>query len=220
MTIHTDASDKGYGYANLETKTAGGGGEWHDSEKQCHINVKEMMAAEFGLKALCKDVTNKHIKIMSDNQTTVAYVREMGGSRSLACNTVARAIWHWAVARGNTLSIQHIPGVSNNEADSRSRHFRHETEWKLDSNIFQMVIKSVPAIAVDIDLFASRGNAQLEKYIAWMPDPFAIAIDAFSVDWGNLTPNIFPTFSQIPAVIKKLAADEATAIVIVPHWTT
>ena len=35
----------------------------------------------------------------------------------------------------------------------------------------------------DIDLFASRVNCQIDKYISWVPDPYAKAVDAFSCDW-------------------------------------
>ena len=37
----------------------------------------------------------------------------------------------------------------------------------------------------DIDLFASRINKQYEKYVSYRPDPDAIAINAFSLDWAN-----------------------------------
>ena len=31
----------------------------------------------------------------------------------------------------------------------------------------------------DIDLFASRGNAQLKSYVSWRPNPDAMDVDAF-----------------------------------------
>ena len=35
----------------------------------------------------------------------------------------------------------------------------------------------------NIDLFASRHNAQIISYAAWQPDPNAKFIDALSIDW-------------------------------------
>ena len=33
-----------------------------------------------------------------------------------------------------------------------------------------------------MDLFASRLNHQLQHYVSWRPDPFAVAADAFTLD--------------------------------------
>ena len=56
----------------------------------------------------------------------------------------------------------------------------------------------------EIDLFASRLNAQFTRYVAYRPDPGAVAIDAFSLDWSTLKFYAFPPFSVIPAVLKKI----------------
>ena len=218
-TIHTDASDKGYGYANIESGTSGGG-EWLPEERCWHINVKELKAVELGLKAICRDMTNMHIRVRSDSQTTVAYIREMGGSKSLQCNQVARAIWLWASARKNWISACHIPGVSNVQADQLSRKFSHETEWMLDPHVFHRVTTCFSQFPVHVDLFATRTNRQLEKYVAWRPDPDAWEIDAFSVNWSELRAYVFPPFSLIPTVLHKINVDQATVIAVVPHWPT
>ena len=73
----------------------------------------------------------------------------------------------------------------------------------------------------DIDLFASRLNKQIDNYVSWFPDPDACYVDAFSFSWHNLTPYIFPPFSQIPAVLQKVEDDMVRrAILIVPFWPT
>ena len=33
------------------------------------------------------------------------------------------------------------------------------------------------------DLFATRLNHQLDHYVSWQPDPFAMATDAFQITW-------------------------------------
>ena len=73
---------------------------------------------------------------------------------------------------------------------------------------------------VQTDLFASRINYQLEKCVSFKPDPGAIAIDAFSLDWANLTFYAFPPFSVIPMVLRKIQADKATGICVFPNWPT
>ena len=46
----------------------------------------------------------------------------------------------------------------------------------------------------EIDIFASRLNAQLERYVSWLPDPGAEAVDAFSLNWANFDFYAFPPF--------------------------
>ena len=68
-------------------------------------------------------------------------------------------------------------------------------------------------------LFASRLNFQTKPYIAWHPDPGAFVIDAFSVDWGEHYFYVFPPFSLIDRVLRKVEADEASGIPVVPQRT-
>ena len=35
----------------------------------------------------------------------------------------------------------------------------------------------------DIDLFATRLNSKLPKYVSWKPDPGSVSIDDFSISW-------------------------------------
>ena len=56
----------------------------------------------------------------------------------------------------------------------------------------------------DIDLFVSRINKQYKKYVSYRPDPNAIAINAFSLDWANLKFYAFPPLSVISSVLSKM----------------
>jgi hypothetical protein len=38
---------------------------------------------------------------------------------------------------------------------------------------------------MDVDLFGSFWNAQLPRYVSWRPQPEAMAVNAFSVNWGG-----------------------------------
>jgi hypothetical protein len=67
---------------------------------------------------------------MSDNVTTVSYIREFGGTHSLEVNEIAREIWTWEVRSKVWLSAAHIPGVQNIEADECSRKFDHPSYFK------------------------------------------------------------------------------------------
>ena len=71
-----------------------------------------------------------------------------------------------------------------------------------------------------IDLFASRLNNQIDRYMAWKPDPGAEAIDAFTIQWNFDLFYAFPPFNTIGRVLKKIVQDEATGLLVVPYWPT
>ena len=84
----------------------------------------------------------------------------------------------WCKERNIFLTISHLPGKLNFEADKASRVSHDDTEWSLDTNSFKALTArwGTP----DIDLFASRLNAKLPQYVSWKPEPDAVAIDAFT----------------------------------------
>ena len=95
MTLTTDASIKGWGAVYGEQKTVG---PWSLEEQGFHINYLELKVVWLGLKSLCYNLRQKHIRIQSDNTTAVAYINAMGGINSADCN-MARHIWLWCIER-------------------------------------------------------------------------------------------------------------------------
>ena len=98
----------------------------------------EIKAVLFGLKSLCSKFKHCSIKLLSDNQTAVAYLRNMGGTHSRECNQITRETILWCEDRDMSLTITHLPGKLNVEADKTSREFSDDTEWSLD--VHQMLI--------------------------------------------------------------------------------
>ena len=154
------------------------------------------MAIKFALQSFKGKIENSHVKILSDNSTAVAYINNMGGSKSLQWNDTSREIWLWCLKYDIWLSCAHIPGKLNVEADKKSRLFNDQTEWKLNHKVFQNIIGKWGKPV--IDLFASRLNFQIENYCAWKPDPSASYIDAFSLNWTDFDfIYLFPPFSVL-----------------------
>jgi hypothetical protein len=213
--LRTDASMSGWGAATHDCET---GGRWTMVEAQAHINVLELKAAFLGLKALCNSAIGTHIHLQMDNTTAVAHVNAKGGSHSKGCNSVSRLIWEWCITKDIWLSASHLAGVLNVQADTNSRVFHDQTEWKLDSRIFQEIVKL--SRTPQIDMFASRLNYQVEPYIAWMPDPWALAIDAFSISWKDYYIYAFPPFSLLNRVLQRMRKEEVEGIIVAPSWTT
>ena len=67
-------------------------------------------------------------------------------------------------------------------------------------------------------MFASRINKKLPRYISFMPDAEAIAINAFHHKWEEFA-YIFPPFNLVPRVLKKIKEDQTKAVILVfPRW--
>ena len=222
LSLTTDTSKEGWG-AVFDTLPHSGvkqatGGRWVHHEKHSHINVLELKASFFGLKSFASDLTNVHIKVSMDNTTAIAYVNHMGGSHSIECNEVAMFIWAFCRQRDIWLTAVHLPGHLNVLADQKSRIFDDKTEWHFNPSVFRKIV--LKFVTPEIDLFASRLNYQLKPYVAWMPDPEAQYIDAFTRDWSSFILYAFPPFCTLTRVLKKIEYDGATGIVIVPNWPT
>jgi len=76
-----------------------------------------------------------------------------------------------------------LPGVANKEADFESRIDRHKIEWSLKHSIFCDITKRFGSC--DIDLFASRVNAKLDRCLletwprsmgGWCVQPWLVAV--------------------------------------------
>ena len=214
LSIESDASLFGWGAFCNGKET---GGAWSREEASYHINYLETLAAFFALKCFASHARGKHIQLKLDNTTAVFYINNMGGIRSPVLNSLARDIWTWCISRGIWVSAVHVPGVTNDIADFRSRHISVNTEWSLHPNVFEWLCQRT--FEPDIDLFASRLNAKVNKFVSWSPDPYAFACDAFSRDWSNFRPYAFPPFSQIPRVLTYLRLYRVQKLLLVtPVW--
>ncbi|KAK3881370.1 hypothetical protein Pcinc_014187 [Petrolisthes cinctipes] len=215
LELKTDACLTGWGAICGDAKT---GGQWAQDELD-HINCLELKAILLGLKSLCKNYSQTEISIRSDNTTAVACLVR-GGSTKINLNQIIEEIFDWALARGITLSAKYIKGLDNVEADKESRIKNLDTEWMLKPHIFKLLCDRF--YTPDIDLFASRLNAQVPTYVSWKPDPIAAYTNAFTISWNNKNGSLyaFPPFSIIGKMLKKIREDEASVISILPLWPT
>jgi hypothetical protein len=216
ITLYTDASSKGWGAVN-KTEGTKTGGNWSTGEQTSHINILELKACQLALHSLCKENKHVHIQIFMDNTTSVSYINKYGGKTQIL-DELAREIWLWCLERKITISAVHLPGTTNQEADTLSRSFNDDLEWSLCNKIFSKIQKVFPGIS--IDLFASRLNKKLENYVSLRPEPTAVAVDAFTLCWSDALHYIFPPFSLIGKILQKIEQDSAEAVVIAPIWPT
>lgn len=210
--IFTDASRTGWG-AVCNDKRANG--NWKDSEKEYHINYLELLAVFLGLKSFLANTNNCTVLLRVDNTTALSYVNRMGGIQFPHLNSLTRNIWQWCESRNIWLFASYV-NTKENCADIESRKVNPDTEWELSNDAFQTIIQlfGYP----EIDLFASRSNAKCDVFVSWKPEPDALTVDAFTISWKSKFFYAFPPFSLILKCLRKIIDDEATGILVFPHW--
>ena len=212
LTIYSDASNSGWGGTCNGVRT---NGLWSSAEKQLHINCLELKAAFLVLQAFTKDRGSCVIDLFSDNTTTVVCINKMGSTK-VQCNAITRNLWLWCISRNIWVKALHLPGSDNIAADKESRTTGLETEWSLDSTVFDNL--NFLFGPFDVDLFASRINHKLPSYVSWKKDAMAWKIDAFSIRWSNIYSYVFPPFRLILRCLQKIDLEEADCVIIIPVW--
>jgi len=217
VELTTDASGLGWGAVFKDFST---GGHWSQQDLRHGININflELHAVMLGLKCCIGHFKGKTVKINIDNTTAVACINNFGSTHSEVCNMETREIWKFASENNIWLIAGHLAGKLNVIADKESRTIRDETEWMLNEKLFQKLTDIY--FKPSIDLFASRLNFQINRYVSWKPDPDAIAINAFTFCWSCELFYAFPPFSIIHQVAQKILTDKAEGLMIIPYWPT
>ena len=212
----TDASFLGWGAYDVNNGKCANG-RWTEEELKFSINYLELLAVYYALQSLFISVSNLHLHFQCDNMSAVCYINNMGGMTSVEMDNLAGNIWQWCIDREIFISASHLSGSDNISADFLSRNFSDSTEWQLKKEIFDRVCKLF--FIPDVDLFSSRLNRQLEKFVTWFPEPGSYKTDAFFFSWHDFAPYIFAPFNLIGRVVNKIAIDQVDkALLIVPLW--
>ncbi len=182
-----------------------------------HINILELKAAFLTLQCFCRNRRNIHVKLMMDNTTAIACVNKFGSVKPKLMENTAE-LYQWTLRRNIRLCAGHVPGKKNVIADRESRTHNLDIEWRLKPKWFKYLTEQHGT--PEIDLFASRLNKQLPKYVAWRPDPKAVAIDAFSLSWSDSYVYLFPPFSLLTKVLRKVGEEGVDALLVYPEWET
>ena len=216
VVMQCDSSGYAWGALRLDDSNKKTQGLWDDIEAQSDINILETKACLLGVKALCTDLHNCHLQVQLDNTTAVSHINNMGGVRTLPCNYLTQQLILWCKHRNIWISACHIAGKDNVDADDLSRNINDKIEWALDQASFDHIchLMGTP----EIDLFASRINKKLPRYISFLPDAEAEAINAFHHKWQEFS-YIFPPFNLIPRILQKILEDKTPSVlIIVPNW--
>ena len=141
----------------------------------------------------------------------------MGTLLSPIQDDYCRLIWQQMYERDCWLSVNFVRGVDNTDADAASRLFNDRTEWALPSSVFMTLAQCFGCPT--IDLFASRLNKKLNRYISWAPDPFCTEVDAFYYTWSQEFLYLYPPFNLLNRCVRKIIDDRVEhALIIFPLW--
>ena len=212
IEMTTDASHVGWG-ATIPGLSAMG--QWSRKWSHLHSNARELMAVLLAIHAFLTHLKGKHIRILTDNISTVAYLNHLGGSSNML-NQIATSVWATAFQHNIQISARHLPGTLNIEADALSR-YESPYEWQIHPVIFQYIDKLWGPHT--FDRFASLTNRQLPLYNSLLHDPETSGIDALAQkNWNQHLNWVNPPFFILGKVIDLIIQQNAQATIIAPLW--
>ena len=158
-----------------------------------------------------------HVKVFSDSTTAIACINKLGTSHSELCHHITKQIWEWAEKKDIHITTAHIPDHKNINAYRESRELSYDFKWMLCSKSLHKALK-ILKYDPEADIFASNINYQFHTYFSYKKDPKAKAVDSFRVSWHSLKFFTFPPFSVISRTLKKIKAEKAEDILVLPYW--
>ena len=213
-TIFTDASSQGWGAHMGDSKISG---IWTRIDRKLHINCLELKAVTCALQHWAPLLQGHQVMIATDNSTVVSYINKQGGTHSASLLRLTVELFLWLESQGIVVRARHIPGCMNVIADHLSRPNQSiPTEWSLHPEIVKRIFRvwGTP----EVDMFATRSNSHLPRFMSPVPEPRALAVDALSQDWQGRSMYMFPPFPLLNRVMQKLRSTQAAEVILVAPW--
>ncbi|XP_041419427.1 uncharacterized protein LOC121393829 isoform X1 [Xenopus laevis] len=211
--ITTDSSPYGWG-AHVEGYCLQG--LWKTEEQLLPANVLELRAVWKAIQQCGRKLKGAALLVKTDNMAAVSYIRKQGGTHSQSLIRELYPIMTWAESNLQDISAIHLPGKQNVLADflSRARISRHE--WELNPKVFIQIVQKwgLP----DVDLMATTNNRKVDTFFSRFPCNQTAAVDALQQDWSVGLLYIFPPTPLIPHILRKIRAEKADIIAIIPDW--
>ena len=213
VSVWTDASPWGGGAVNTHGDYFQR--SWSETESCQHINLLEIRAAREGIRALVDphETVRPHI----DNTTACAYIRKIGGTRSVSLCQESLKLWREVVSRDvHVLSPFWLSSADNLEADFLSRQALLAWDFQLRRREFRRICCQFQ-VKPTLDAFATSRTNQLSRYMTWERDESAVGQNCLDYYWDPVT-WLFPPVPLIPAVLREVEEQQIEAILICPGW--
>ena len=224
LEVASDASDYAWGATVREMSDttapahplADARGYFTSTERTYPIMIKEALAVQRALDAFEQILRGRHVLWRVDN-ASVGFALLNLTSRNASLRQLVVAIWEQMQRLNIRAVIRWISSEDNAEADDLSRRTDRD-DWKLNPNVFRSICNRFGE--PEIDLFASRANAQVSRFCSRYNDSLAYATDALAIRWGFNRMYANPPWRLIPAVLRKLSTEpHGICILILPQWT-
>ena len=161
-------------------------------------NARELSGVKLTIKAGLEHFRNWVVLVETDNKVIQAYVNHLGG-RSPFLNSIARDLWSMCYQAHILLVAVHRLGKVNVRADRLFRWKHDHTDIRLELKVFKMIDRRYGPHS--LDLFATRDNRLLDRYVSWRPDPSAVAVNAFLSPLKGENPYCSLPVSCIPQLL-------------------
>ena len=215
VNLMTDSSLYGWSGIVLPHSTSGA---WPPAYSGMSINWLELMAIRNSLVEFVHLLQGRSVLLMSDNTTSVACIQHQGTYRSSDLMDLTRDILEFCHLHSITLIPRHLAGDLNTMADLHSRRGPVGSEWSLDCQTFLWICHLVDDL--QIDLFATRHNNQLQNFVSPFPDPLAVGVDAFSLNWNAWDSiYLFPPVKALHKVVPLLSQFQGTGVLVAPMYS-
>ena len=116
----------------------------------------------FCFEVILQNFKNTVVHLKVDNTATVAFINKQKAPNKVVF-TIIKNIWEFCMRRNLCLFASYIKSTRIKVADTESRKLRDKLEWSLHDTLFEKIIAKFGK--PDIDLFASRANFRVDKYI-------------------------------------------------------
>ena len=95
--------------------------------------------------------------------------------------------------------------------------WKHDhTDIRLEPKVFEIIDRRYGPHSVD--LFATRDNRLLDRYVSWRPDTSAVAVDAFLFPLKGENLYCFPPVSCIPRLLREVLRQQVTVTLVARDW--
>ena len=151
-------------------------------------------------------------------QHNSGFIHKQGGRYEVRLCALLWCLLLWCNQKQIVLRARHIPGHLNVIADKLSRYKKViQTEWSLLQEVFDLLCRRWHK--PEVDLFATRFNHKLPRFVSLVPDRLAWKVDALSLQWEDLDAYAFPPTAILGQVVTKLLGQRyRRMILIAPGW--
>ena len=159
-----------------------------------------------------------HVAVELDNTTAIKY-GTCAVSRSIKMSEKGAEYFDERERHQLSVSLTHLAGVLNVEADASSRQQSTHIDWQVNVHLIQQAWKFLHTKPV-VDLFASAANCQTPRFYSYHHDHRSLGTDCLQHPWDKLgTLYAYPPPILIGKTLQKARHERCNRLILVaPLW--